>query len=57
MSKSERPPDLSLFLDLSFLPKQLDSTFIDAQVQALGEDVIRLWQAIKEAAQEEAQKA
>lgn len=36
---------------------KIDSAFIDAQVQGLGGDVIGLWEAIKEAAQEEAQKA
>lgn len=51
--------DMMLWNDLSSLADgtKIDSAFIDAQVQGLGADVIGLWQAIKEAAKEEAEKA
>lgn len=42
---NERPPDLSLFLDIL---QTLEA--IDSQASALGQDVVELWQAVKEAA-------
>jgi hypothetical protein len=56
-------PDLTLFLDIvhtleadPMLTDTFDEAYLDAQAQALGPDVEELWQAIKQAAQDEARR-
>ena len=49
----ERAPDLGLFLDILFT---LDKAHVDAQARSLGAEAEALWQDIKAAAHEQAQR-
>ncbi len=55
--RNEHPPDLSLFLGTDpALSAGFDQAYVDAQASTLGEDVVGIWEAIKEAALAEAER-